>query len=117
MCSVLSSCRQICGADCAARFSFASVLSHQVDGHIGVPRRGNKLFDHIRCPDLQTAGTNTGMAAEILVFQHILINQKLYIFIFVVHQPHDTHSSGFDVEIFQHGIRTGKGETGGIDLG
>ena len=43
------------------------------------------------------------MTSKVFIFQDIFINQKLHCMILVIHQPHDTDCSRFDIE---GGVRT-----------
>ena len=56
------------------------------------------------------------MAADVLPFQHVLVHEKLYMVLPVVHQPQDADGAGGDVQKLLHILRRGKAQAGGADL-
>ena len=56
------------------------------------------------------------MAADILILQHILVNQQAHGMFMIVHQAHDADRARFDIQVLQHFLRAGKGQAGGVDL-
>ena len=94
-----------------------SILADQMNGRAGVAGRGQEFIYQVLGPDLQAAGAYAGVAADVLIPQHILVDQEGDLLVFVIHQPHDADGARLNIEIFEHGILPGKGEAGGVDLG
>ena len=48
------------------------------------------------------------MAADIFVLKDVLIHQQLHPVVLIVHQSHDAHRTGLNVQIPEHIVRIGK---------
>ena len=56
------------------------------------------------------------MAAEILLPDHILIDQKLHRMVMVIHEAHHAHGAGLNIKVAKHFLRSRKGKARRIDL-
>ena len=61
-------------------------------------------------------GAYTGVTADVIVLQHILVDEETDPMLLIVHQAHNTDRAGFNIQIFQHIRRLRKGEPGRSDL-
>lgn len=57
------------------------------------------------------------MAADIRLFQEILVNKQLNVMLFVIHQTEDAYRARGDVQVFFHISLISKGKSGYAKLG
>ena len=62
----------------------------------------NDLFKHIMGADPKAGGVDAGMAADIRLFQEILVNKQLNVMLLVIHQTEDAYRARGDVQVFFH---------------
>src|SRR5699024_4287838 len=105
------------GSSCADRgttSNFICILKSH--GSRLMPHRRYDLICQILHPELQAGSIDAGMASEILILQHILVDQKPHLLLMVVHQAEYAHRSGRDIKILLHVLWFRKGQPGGTDL-
>ena len=89
-------------------YIFNSIFPDKVNRSICMSGGRKELLDNVLRAQLQAARAHTGVAAQVLVPQDVLIDQECDIVSLVIHEPHDTDGSRLDVQIFQHIVFPGK---------
>ena len=69
-----------------ARLKSRACVVLQPDDPVRMPHSRNDPFHKISGLKTQAGGVDAGMAADIFPFEHILVNEKLHMVFFVVHQ-------------------------------
>ena len=59
----------------------------------------NNFFHHIFHVNFQAGGVDAGMAADIRLFQEILVNKQLNVMLLVIHQTEDAYRARGDVQV------------------
>ena len=77
---------------------------------------GEEFFGQLACDELQAGGIYTGVAAEVLLLQHVLIYQQPHAVLMVVHQTHHGHRAGAHVQQLLHLLRRAEGQPRGVYL-
>ena len=75
-----------------------------------------KAVRDIFCSDRQAGCVYTGMAANMIGSQHIPVDQQLDPVLLVVHKAENADRAWGDIQKFFHKFRSGKGQTGRLDL-
>ena len=81
-----------------------------------MPHGGENLLQQVPGGDAQAGGVDAGVTAEIFALQNVLVHEKLYLIVMVVHQAQHTDGAGGDVQVLLHILRRGEGQPGGADL-
>ena len=77
---------------------------------------GEDLLHQVPGGQAQGGGVDTGVAAETVAFQDVLVHEKLHMVPRIVHEAKNADGAGGDVQIFFHILRTCEAKAGGADL-
>ena len=72
----------------------------------------DNFFHHVFHVNFQAGGVDAGMAADIRLFQEILVNKQLNVMLLVIHQTEDAYRARGDVQVFFHISLISKGKSG-----